>query len=460
MQITIEQIKNYINEHENEMIDNLSKLISVKSISSEKSPKGPFGDGCGDVLEKALEIGSSMGFKTKNYDNYCGELIYENGEGDIGFFSHLDVVPVGLGWSSNPFEMIKKDGYLIGRGVNDDKGPAIAAIYAVRALMALKAELKKTVRIYLGCSEETGMEDMEYFKSHAKQPEYCIVPDAEFPVCCGEKGILTAELDFLGGLGNISSFYGGEVSNKVCEQAFLELSGVDFCECEKDGITVSHISDGIKISALGISSHAAMPEGSKNAIKMICDFALENSLLKGNAVSVCKNISDILSDNYGEHLKINLNDKLSGKLTCISGIVLVRNSSVVLNINIRYPVTKDGAMVIELLKKAESERNYKLKIISDSSPAYVSPDSDYIKLLCDVYSKVTGKDSTPYTIGGGTYARHLTNAVAFGAVTSDSKHPFEPNKGGEHQADEAISIDELKTAAIVYAFAILEIDKL
>lgn len=460
MKPTTNQIKAYIDENLPQMIEDLGSLVAINSVSSARDCNYPFGKECGRALKTALSMGESMGFKAKNADNYYGELVLQNGADDIGFFAHLDIVPAGIGWSSEPFTLTEHEGYLIGRGVNDDKGPAICAIYAVKCLMDLKADLKHTIRIILGCSEETGMDDMEHFKKTAKPPKYCIIPDAEFPVCCGEKGILTTNLTFPADRGNIVSFIGGEVSNKVCETATLILADVDFDECEQDGITVSKTENGIKIDAVGISSHAAMPEGSKNAIKMLVDFALSNNLLKDGAVAIAQNISEILADYYGENLEIDMSDSLSGKLTCVSGIVSSKDEEIVLNLNIRYPVTQKGEDVVAMLTKSAEKRGFSVSDVNNSKPAYVSPDSEFIKLLGEAYSEVTGKDSTPYTIGGGTYARHLENAVAFGIMEADDKHPFEKGKGGEHQADEAVSINALKTAVLVYALAILKIDNL
>ncbi len=460
MKPTKQQIIEYIDKNLPQMIENLASLVAINSVSSAPCGEYPFGKECGIALDTALSMGEKMGFKPENHENFYGELVLENGADDIGFFAHLDVVPAGIGWSSNPFTLTEREGYLIGRGVNDDKGPAICAIYAVKCLMDLKADLKHTIRIILGCSEETGMDDMEHFKKTAKQPKYCIIPDAEFPVCCGEKGILTTNLTFASDKGNIVSFSGGEVSNKVCATATLILADVDFDEYKKDGITVSKTENGVKIEAVGISSHAAMPEGSKNAIKMLCDFALSNNLLKGGAIDIAKNISEILADYYGKNLEIAMSDSLSGNLTCVSGIVLSKDEGIVLNLNIRYPVTKKGEDVVVMLTKSAQKRGFTISDVNNSKPAYVSPDSEFIKLLGEAYSEVTGKDSTPYTIGGGTYARYLENAVAFGIMEADDKHPFEKGKGGEHQADEAVSIKALNAAVLVYALAILKIDNL
>ena len=60
----------------------------------------------------------------------------------IGVLGHMDVVPAGDGWNTDPFEGVIADGRITGRGVLDDKGPVIAALYAMKALKDSGAELK------------------------------------------------------------------------------------------------------------------------------------------------------------------------------------------------------------------------------------------------------------------------------------------------------------------------------
>ena len=70
----------------------------------------------------------------------------------------------GDGWNTDPFEGVIADGRITGRGVLDDKGPVIAALYAMKALKDSGAELKRRIRLIVGTDEETGSTDMERYK--------------------------------------------------------------------------------------------------------------------------------------------------------------------------------------------------------------------------------------------------------------------------------------------------------
>ena len=89
-----------------------------------------------------LAYGERDGFTVKNVDNYAGHIEY--GEGDETLdFGHMDVVPAGDGWETDPYEPVIKDGKIYARGASDDKGPSMAAYYAMKIIKELGLPVSK-----------------------------------------------------------------------------------------------------------------------------------------------------------------------------------------------------------------------------------------------------------------------------------------------------------------------------
>ena len=185
----IHDIETYIAENRENIIRDIGRLVAVNSVEGPAEPDAPFGRGPKQALELGLEIARELGLEAVN----CGDIIGYGGIGDsedyIATITHLDIVPVGEGWSGDPFTLRQRDGYLIGRGVMDDKGPSVLCLYALKYLKDRNIPLKYSVRALLGTNEETNMKDVEYYLANSKAPVFCFSPDSGFPVCNVEKGI-------------------------------------------------------------------------------------------------------------------------------------------------------------------------------------------------------------------------------------------------------------------------------
>ena len=191
MEINLKDIDLFIEENKENILRDIARLVAVPSIEGEPEEGAPFGKEPEKALELALEIASELGLDTRNCEHYIGyaELPGEDKEKYIATVTHLDVVPVGEGWTKSPFEMWEKDGYIIGRGVMDDKGPSVVCLYALKYLKEKNIPLRYTVRALLGANEETGMGDVQYYLKNYPAPAFAFSPDSDFPVCNGEKGI-------------------------------------------------------------------------------------------------------------------------------------------------------------------------------------------------------------------------------------------------------------------------------
>lgn len=462
-----DKIDRWLEKNTDNIIRDIISFVNIKSVTSERYKKFPYGVGCAKVLDKALEMSEDYGFKSKNHEYYCGtcELPGKTNEKEIGMFAHLDVVPEGDKdkWTYEPYNATVKDGYIIGRGAGDNKGPAISSLYVMKFLKDNEITLNNRVKLFFGCAEETGMADIEYYVKHNKAPDFSIVPDARFPVCYAEKGVLeiTASADIK--TGNLIEFNAGEVTNVVPAYAYAIVDDLNFDKavlfpCD-EGFEVARLDNGIKIGAFGSSKHAAFPEGSVNAIEKLASALIKHNVLTGNSVAAVKFISDSLADYNGVSIGIDYEDEPSGKLTHIAGIVKFADGKLSVNYNIRYPVTVNTDEMMNKVRKTFTDAGFNICTLKNNSPAFISPDDPIVKLLSDISNSVLQVEDEPYFMGGGTYARKLPRAVSYGPSIKDEKKPLPDGSGDAHQPDECVRIENLLNGIKVYIYALLSIDE-
>lgn len=461
----VSQIDVFLEKNRQNLVNDIIDIININSVKSEPDGKYIFGTGAGKVLEVTLEKAKQYGFDTKNYDYYCGIAQHGNTEKQFGIIAHLDTVPAGNDWLNSPFHAVEKDGFIIGRGANDDKGPAIAGLYVMRCIKELGINLNHGIKLILGCDEESGMSDIEHFLKCDKAPVFSFTPDTDFPVCNGEKGIMSLNMVFEKGKGNLISIGGGVASNMVADRCTAVLSNVTLAlissKITHSDFTIEQEGENVKITAKGISSHAAHPNNSVNAISKLSKILLEHHLVTGNHKIILQHLVAILSDYNGVSLNIAFSDKPSGKLTHIGGMIRETSDKISLNLNIRYPVTIKCKQITDALEKTSQRYNCAIEELNDSPPSYTPADSEVIKLLSETFNTVSKKQMQPYVMGGGTYARHIPNTVAFGPNFSDRKPLFDDcSRGSCHQPDECQNIDDLIMAIKIYVLSILKIDKL
>lgn len=468
----IQQIDSWIQKEKTSFIKDLDRLVAIPSISEKGDEAYPFGKSCGDVLDEITRISAGYGLTVENHEYYCGSCLVK-GTSDkarrIGLFAHLDVVPLGEGWENPPLSCTLKDGHLIGRGVGDNKGPGICALYAVRFLKEHGIRLKNDVLLYFGLAEETGMEDIEYFCKTQRVPELSLVTDTNFPVCYGEKGLLRAELSWKGGLDRdrdgLLSFEGGSVVNVIPAKAEAVLTGlpmemVQACLKGKPGLCAEMTPEGVKVTAEGISKHAAFPEGAVNAIHVLAAALTGCGLIRGESEKAVQAAAEITADFYGASAGIPFKDKESGPLTCVGSVAGMKDGRFTLAFDVRYPVTVKGEDVIRAFKARAEGKGFTFLVKECSAPAFMPLDQPYIPLLCGICDYVQGKHYEPYTMGGGTYSRKLPAAVGFGPGVPDAENPFPAGHGQGHQPDECVPFEMLLKGLKTYIIALIELDKI
>lgn len=439
------KIKNIVNENRRDMIESIKAAVRINSVMDENTATEsmPFGKGVDESLRKTLEIAESLGFKTVYKDGYYGYAEIGEGEELIGILGHIDVVPIGdeSKWKFPPFSATEEDGYIYGRGTQDDKGPTIAAMYAVKALLDAGVKFGKRVRFIIGGDEENLWRCIAKYTENGEEiPSMGFTPDSSFPVTNAEKSLVQfylrgkgskdLSLNISGALNAVPGVanYTGELADKLAEK----LDELKF-EYEKDGES---------ITVIGKRVHAASADKGVNAIERLCK-ALYEIGVKDDVVRFVAE----LSDSVGSKILPNCVDDVSGTLTLNLGELIINEKESKIGFDSRVPVK----FTIEDLENAvkENAANYGLEFeeFDRLKSLYVPADSELIKTLVSVYEQETGLEGTPKSSGGATYAKAIDNCVAFGAM-----FPFDEKT--EHQENERVNIKNMIKATEIYALSV------
>ena len=458
------QIKAYLDANWSQMLEDIRALVSIKSVEDlDSSCTGsPFGEGPRRALDATLNIAQRMGFETHDLDGYIGIADFAGKTRDqLAIIGHVDVVVQGSGWHFDPFDITQKDGYLIGRGTTDDKAPFLIAMHAVKFWMDLGASFPYTIRMLIGANEETQMADVKKYLSYYTDPAFVITPDAEFPVCYGEKGVINIWLTSKKiEEGYIGSIEGGTAINAIPGFA----SAVVLVETKKcphaSNIEILDLGDGTtRIRAIGKSAHASTPELGINAIGILIDYLLQNNLCNSDERDYLQLMKSCIDNTDGSGIGLECCDKDFGSLTLACGIVDKRNSSLMCTLDARFPTTTNADKIYSIVSEEASKIGATTKTTMFKEPFVCNPKSPAVQALLDAYNEVTGENAKPFTMGGGTYARMFEHGASFGIEKPWVKKP--DWVGGMHGPDEAVSIDALKEEFCIYVktiYKLMEID--
>ena len=424
-----------MNNYFNEAIKTIQNWVQIKSVKTESLNNKPFGENVYKMLIKALEDAKNLGFEVKNYDNYIGEVSFGDGEDKDGLaiLCHLDVVPEGdvKKWNYDPYCGVIKDGKIFGRGVCDDKGPAVLCLYALKELKDGGFIPNRKIKLILGCDEESGWGCIEHYNKVAVMPDEGFSPDGDFPVIYAEKGILHIEYTYP--ISNkIVNAYGGERVNMVCDCATVECDDkIFFKSTDKDVFIKEN-----KIIAKGITAHGSTPQEGDNALKKLLKVLVDNNLIDVKIYNNLFNNESIFKDVYDQ----------TGNLTFSPNVISYEKGNIKIKVDVRYPAT---------FKKEDIENKLKTlgkyKEISYQPPLINDKNGKLVTTLLKIYNDVFNDNKKPITIGGGTYARALVNGVAFGPCAINESIPHKPN--------EYLEIYRLQKCYIAYKMAIEELCK-
>lgn len=416
-----------------DIIKSLRGLIRIDSSQKPELPGMPFGKGAADALAAFLSLAETMGFETRNYDNYAGEVLFGEGE-EFAILCHLDVVPAGDGWTFPPFGGEISGGKLYGRGTMDDKGPAVICLYCLKALKEEGFVPSRKIKLITGCNEETGWACIDHYKQAAHMPEEGFTPDADFPVIYAEKGILHVRFSVPVPDAPFLSLSGGDASNMVCASARAEAVSADRDAAEKYGLSC----EGNTLLSEGKSAHASTPELGKNALEPLFRYFSETDPLIRRLAGL------LFDDSLG--LK-DLRDE-TGNLTLSPNVASYENGVLHVTTDIRYPATMAEEDILGRIREA----GFPFTVLHSQAPLYNDRNGTLITTLLQVYNEATGEACEPIAIGGGTYARALKKCAGFGPQFLDEPSTI-------HQKDEYITLENIDRLYRIYLEAIRRLTK-
>ena len=422
-----------MNKYFEKAVENTKELVKIKSVKEPSILNKPFGEGIYNALNYFLKLAESLGFKTFNYDNYIGEVVFGDGKDEDGLaiLCHLDVVPEGdlNKWTYPPYSATEADGKIYGRGIVDDKAPAVLCLYALKELKDSGFIPSRKIKLILGCDEESGWECINHYKKVAIMPNEGFSPDGDFPVIYAEKGILHVEFNFDYD-NRILSLSGGERINMVCDYASCKIDNLKESEIKiLKGVGLI-VQDG-EVKSYGKSAHGSTPNKGDNAIYRLfvglARIGLIDFEVYGNLFITLDRFKDVEDE--------------TGRLTFSPDVCFIENNKLKVQTDIRYPSIYPRSTILEMIEDIGE-----FKILHHQAPIIVDKNGKLVQTLLSIYNKEFSKNDTPIAIGGGTYARALKNGVAFG--------PSIIGEGLCHEPNEHMKISDMEKCYKIYLKAI------
>ncbi|WP_390404929.1 dipeptidase PepV [Lacticaseibacillus jixiensis] len=451
------------NKYRQALLADLTTLINIPSVrdTAHATDDAPLGPGPAQALLAMLDIAKRDGFATHNIENVAGRIEYGSGATTLGILGHMDVVPAGDGWQHAPFVATIEGNRIYGRGSADDKGPALAAYYALRLLKEHGIVLQQQVHFILGSDEESNWYGMDRYQATNPMPDYGFSPDAEFPIINGEKGIASLTLHYPKLTHQaplkLTAFEAGVRVNMVPGKAVATIQGAlptDW-QAQLDHYAATHpvqvqgdlSAQGLTITVLGKGAHALDPAAGINAathLATLIDPWLSDELFTS---TIAKQLHE---DPTGAKLGIAFRDAVMGELTCSADLFDYQAGTI--SLNVRYP---QGITLVQIQARIQHALPKGVQVaITDAghTPHYVPENDPLVQTLLAVYHDHTGLLGTQKVIGGGTYGRLFKRGVAFGAMMPGRENVM-------HQADEYMVIDDLLQAVAIYADAIYRLTR-
>ena len=463
-----EQINAYFDDpaRRQQLVEMISRLVRIRSVREEAQPGMPFGPGPAAALAEGLRLAEELGFATKNYDNYVGAVDMNDLETQLHILCHLDVVGEGTGWTvTEPYEPIEVDGMLYGRGTDDDKGPAVAALLAMQAVRDLGVPLKKNVRLLLGTDEESGSGDIAYYYSKEPYAPCTFSPDGEFPVINLEKGsykpVFTKTWAAESATPRVKEFHGGFRINVLPPEAECLVAGLSaeaaqpYCDkaAAETGVTyvLTQRGDDLHILCKGKGAHASTPEEGVNAITGLIHLLCMLPLAKVGSTAALHALNALFphGDSAGKALGIAQADEMSGPLTLAFSLMELNDTGLSGQFDSRVPVCANEDNCKAVAEAAFAKFGFAAEG-GMQAPHYTPADTPLVSTLLKCYEQYSGRKGECLAIGGGTYVHDIPGGVAFGCAMPGFN-------GNMHGADEHTCIADQLTAAKIFTQAIIDL---
>ena len=412
----------------------IKEWVAIKSQKEQPKFSAPFGVPLKNMLEKALFDAQSLGFEVKNYDNYIGEVVYGEGE-EVGIIGHLDVVPIGIGWLSNPFTLTHRDGVYYGRGVCDDKTPLLSCLYALKELKDSKQPVNKKFRLIVGCDEESGWRDIDYLKTKTTLPEYGFSPDGDFPISYAEKGIVEVAFN-LPKLKNFSFIKGGTALNAVCDY----VSAKPLFKANENELKAFNLSldETGYIVSKGKAAHGSTPHLGINAMVKLFEYFLS----KG------ENVKGVLDNLFYDKKGVFKLENEQGTVTLSPNLIEQTENGITITCDLRIPAPFDLKDVTPIFDSFDIP----YKTTQRHPPMMAEKSGKFVQTLLNAYNEITGDNAQPISMGGSTFARAFEKGCAFGPK-------LKGHIDNIHDANENVSKEQIITAYKIYKKSIFDLVK-
>lgn len=424
------------------ILEDLFGLLEIPSVSDNKEEVE-------NALDYVLDLAKNMGLKsTKLLDGQVG--VVEAGDGDetLGILVHVDVVSPGnlKKWKSDPFKPEIRDGNIYARGTQDDKGPIIAVLHAIKDVLNMEKPISKKIQLIIGTQEEVEWTDMEAYTASYKPADFGFTPDGSFPVANIEKGCLDVEILF-------------EIDdNDTCEASGNRIIKINAGSAANvvPGECSVELSDGTVITGEGEAVHSCQPEKGKNAIFEAANAAMKLDLTENIQLRVLRFLKEKFENIYGEAIGLKTEEQYY-KGEYIDGnvfsptIVRTDNDSIFVNINVRTAYTSEPEEILDRLAEEAAAVGGRIVRHTYLPSVFVSRDEPFISKLTEAYEEVMGKGGKQFELAyGGSYAKAMPNTVSWGPL-------FPHTEDTCHEENEYISIGDLMLNYAIYKKAIAKI---
>ncbi len=459
----IKLIDSRIDARRAEIARDVIRLVNIRSVREAPLPGAPFGAGPQRLLEEVLKIGEDRGFVTRDYGTGVVSLSLSEGDIDLGIWAHGDVVHEGIGWNFEPFNAVEYKGCIIGRGATDNKGQLVAILHLMEIFRELGVKLSFNPALFVGSNEETAMaeventpekEDVKAFLRKYPAPALSLVPDSGFPVGYGGKGCVRARIIAKTPWDGVRLEAGKDDSPGKAE-AWIKT---DTC-IEAQGCETEQCDGTVKLTANTAPVHCAHPKADGNMITVITDALLGSGLLSAGDSAKAAFMNKVSTDVAGELFGIDCRGGIMGNLTLAMVDVRHKNGFPEFGLNIRYPIETTYEKIADGLRQVCEANGFEIAGIQRGTDPYLLDRNwEIIDELTKISNEVCEANSTPYTVGGGTYAHVLPNALVYGFNGCKPPEDFAPGFGSAHGKDESVSLDRLQRGMRIYGRALLKLN--
>lgn len=448
------------------LLRDLARLIAVPSVRGAAGPGMPYGPGPKEALDRAAAMLEAGGLTVMNFEDRMISADIGTGEPELGILAHVDVVGVSEGWTSDPFTLTERDGNLYGRGTSDDKGPAVAAMYALFAARDINPALGRKCRLILGSAEETGCEDIPLYMAKNPMPPCVFSPDSNYPVVNTEKGRFVADFSASWGgsaaLPRVTEITGGDTANIVPRTAAAKIAGMDMAALtrlcaeysEKTGVPLRAEGDegAAVVTAEGVPAHASLPHLGVNAQAALVAFLAALPLAESDGAACIRRLAALFpfGDTAGEAMGMKMSDDISGVLTLNFGVLKLSPTGLTANFDSRTPMCADAMDLPGHVRGVLTDAGFTVDGIDATRCHHTPGDSPFVRTLLEIYEDYTGEPGECLALGGSTYVHEIPGGVGFGCELPGVDNRI-------HGTDEFIGVHQLFLSAKMFTRAILEI---